>query len=55
MEKWIMYGILAAFLLALRDYFTTNHTKIHNDLTFTLLLCFLRFINFNICMLHEIQ
>lgn len=27
MEKWIMYGILAAFLLAIRDYFTTNHTK----------------------------
>ena len=27
MEKWIMYGILAAFLLAMRDYFTTNHTK----------------------------
>lgn len=27
MEKWIVYGILAAFLLAMRDYFTTNHTS----------------------------
>ena len=27
MEKWIFYGILAAFLLAIRDYFTSNHTK----------------------------
>ena len=24
MEKWIMYGILAAFLLAMRDYFENS-------------------------------
>ena len=27
MEQWIMYGILAAFLLASRDFFTSNYTK----------------------------
>ena len=27
MEQWIMYGILAAFLLASRDFFTSNYTS----------------------------
>ena len=27
MEQWILYGILAAFLLASRDYFTSNYTS----------------------------
>ena len=27
MEKWIIYGIMAAFLLASRDYFTSNYTS----------------------------
>ena len=27
MQKWIMYGVLAAFLLAIRDFFTSNYTK----------------------------
>ncbi len=26
MEQWIIYGTLAAFLLASRDYFTSNYT-----------------------------
>jgi len=27
MEPWVMYGIAAAFLLASRDYFTSNYTN----------------------------
>ena len=27
MEQWIIYGILAAFLIASRDYFTSNYTS----------------------------
>tara|TARA_Y100000817_G_scaffold211862_2_gene166413 strand:- start:2199 stop:2630 length:432 start_codon:yes stop_codon:yes gene_type:complete len=27
MEEWIIYGIMAAFLIASRDYFTSNYTS----------------------------